>query len=249
MIEYLRNKPTSAMAEAIRNLRTSVTLANPKNPPQLIMITSSIPGEGKTTVAVSLALNLAGLGKRVLLIDGDIRRNTLSQYFHSESGVEQHNIVNILEGDTNISDAVLRLPETGIDVLMSEKSDTNAADIFASEAFGRFVGDLRDRYDHIVFDTPPVSGPRRKGGSALCRCGAVHRRLEQGTPRTGSRRDTRASIARHHSDRGCSEPDRRQEDGALWLRLRRLLEIRVPQVRAGLLRQLSYCARRSRYLP
>mgnify|MGYP000277059703 FL=1 len=156
LLEYLRNKPTSAMSEAVRNLRTSVTLTNPKNPPNVIMITSSVPGEGKTTVAASLALNLASLGKKVLLIDGDIRRNTLSDYFKGVDTENKPGIVSLLDGDVSLQEAVLTLPDTGIDVLMSEKSVQNAADIFASEPFSNFMKTLREHYDHVIIDTPPV---------------------------------------------------------------------------------------------
>ena len=156
LLEYLRNKPTSAMSEAVRNLRTSVTLTNPKNPPNVIMITSSVPGEGKTTVAASLALNLASLGKKVLLIDGDIRRNTLSDYFKGVDTENKPGIVSLLDGDVSLQEAVLTLPDTGIDVLMSEKSVQNAADIFASGPFSNFMRTLREHYDHVIIDTPPV---------------------------------------------------------------------------------------------
>ena len=81
LLTYLTDKPTSAAAEAIRNLRTSILLSSPDAPPQIIMSTSSLPGEGKTTQAISLAHNLSGLGKKVLLVEGDIRRQTLAGVF------------------------------------------------------------------------------------------------------------------------------------------------------------------------
>src|SRR6056297_1700675 len=81
LISYLKNKPTSAASEAIRNLRTSVLLSNIDTPPRVIMSTSSIPGEGKTTQSLALAHNFVGLGRKVLLIEGDIRRRAFSEYF------------------------------------------------------------------------------------------------------------------------------------------------------------------------
>jgi polysaccharide biosynthesis transport protein len=86
-INYLMSKPTSAAAEAVRNLRTSILLSNIDNPPKIIMLTSSIPGEGKTTQSISLAQNLAGLGKKVILLEGDIRRRTFSAYFQDAQKV------------------------------------------------------------------------------------------------------------------------------------------------------------------
>lgn len=77
-LEYLADKPASAAAEAVRNLRTSVMLSGLDKTPQIIMLSSSLPGEGKTTVSFALAQNFVGLGKKVLLIEGDIRRRVFS---------------------------------------------------------------------------------------------------------------------------------------------------------------------------
>ena len=76
LIRYLTTKPSSAFAESVRNLRTSVMLSNVDTPPQVIMITSSLPGEGKTTQSLALAQSFASMNHRVLLIEGDIRRRT-----------------------------------------------------------------------------------------------------------------------------------------------------------------------------
>lgn len=84
LLPYLTDKPTSVAAEAVRNLRTSVLLTNVDNPPQIIMSTSSVPGEGKTTQSLSLTQNLTGLRKSVLLIEGDVRKRLFAEYFQIE---------------------------------------------------------------------------------------------------------------------------------------------------------------------
>lgn len=153
-VRYLRQKPTSSAAEAVRNLRTSILLSEAERPPQVIVTTSSVPAEGKTTVTVALAQNLAGLSRRVLLIEGDIRRRTFESYFGRcpQGG----GLLAAVAGEVPLEAAVLRPEGVGIDVLMGAASPVNAADLFASEGFQRLLGEARAAYDHVLIDTPPV---------------------------------------------------------------------------------------------
>ncbi|WP_372921997.1 GumC family protein, partial [Roseovarius sp.] len=153
LLKYLADKPTSAAAEAVRNLRTSILFANPENPPQVIMSTSSVPGEGKTTQSLALAQNLAGMGKKVLLVEGDVRKRVFAEYFNIK---DEHGLLAVIDGKTPIADAVTHEPSLKADVLMSEKPDRNAGDIFSAPAFAQFITEVRGIYDYIVIDTPPV---------------------------------------------------------------------------------------------
>lgn len=162
-VAYLADKPTSAAAEAVRNLRTSILMSNIDTPPQVIMLTSSLPAEGKTTTAIALAQNLAGLGKKVLLVEGDIRRRTFGIYF--PEATKQPGILSVIaqfgkeDGRAKavtLEQAVFSPPNLDIDVLMGEKSAINAADVFASAAFHDFMTAARAKYDYIIIDTPPV---------------------------------------------------------------------------------------------
>ncbi|SLN74421.1 Tyrosine-protein kinase ptk [Falsiruegeria litorea R37] len=153
LLQYFTERPTSAAAEAIRNLRTSLLLSNIDNPPKVIMSTSSVPGEGKTTQAICLAQNLRGLGKSVLLVEGDIRRRTLAKYFNT---APKGSLLRVLNSEITLQDAVEKDPETGINVLMSERSNANAADIFSSQRFQQFLENARQTFDFVIIDTPPV---------------------------------------------------------------------------------------------
>ena len=153
VLDYLISKPASAAAEAVRDLRTSIMLSNVDNPPQVILSTSSIPGEGKTTNSLALAQNLSSMGKKVLLIEGDIRRRTLNQYFNAKPA---HGIVSILSGDKKAEEVAQHFDDKGFDVIFGEKTSANAADVFSSKRFGDFITEQRDHYDIIIIDTPPV---------------------------------------------------------------------------------------------
>lgn len=152
-LDYLADKPASAAAEAVRNLRTSVMLSGLDKVPKVIMSTSSLPSEGKTTVSFALAQNLVGLGKKVLLIEGDIRRLVFSQYLNVK---DAKGMMSVLAGEVSLEEAVIHDPVLKADILVSEPTKVNAADIVSSERFADFLATAREAYDMVIIDTPPV---------------------------------------------------------------------------------------------
>ncbi len=153
LLDYLHSKPASAAAEAIRNLRTSLLSADDSKLPQVILSTSSIPGEGKTTHSVALAQNLSGLGRSVLLVDADARQSAFHHHFlqHAAIGLDA-----IIAGKATLEHSVVHDSRLNADILTAPKTLQNPADIFFDVAFATFMAELRNRYDHIIIDAPPV---------------------------------------------------------------------------------------------
>ena len=123
---------------------------------KLILVTAINPtpaGEGKTTNSLAIAHNLTGMGKKVLLVEGDIRRRTLTQYFDD---LPQRGLVSVLSGETPLDEAITHPDNFGCDMLVGEKTSANAADLFTSDRFRDLITDLRSQYDAVIIDTPPV---------------------------------------------------------------------------------------------
>lgn len=153
LVSYLRKRPTSSFAESVRNLRTSILLANMDAPPQVIMVTSGLPGEGKTTTCIALAQISRSLGKRVVVLECDLRRRNFRSYFRIQG---KAGILSVLSGAKPYDEVVYVDENTGMHVLPGEESSVNAADVFASQRFTDFVKELREHYDYVLIDTPPV---------------------------------------------------------------------------------------------
>jgi succinoglycan biosynthesis transport protein ExoP len=146
-------RPQSQMAESYRALRTSLLLSNLGAPPKVIMVTSALPQEGKTTTSINCAVVLAQKGVRVLLIDADMRRPSI----HKTLGMGPHSgLSNVLTGSTTLEQAITRstiLPN--LFVLTAGTPPPNPAELLASSNMRDKLAELREQYDHIVIDTPP----------------------------------------------------------------------------------------------
>jgi capsular exopolysaccharide synthesis family protein len=144
----------SPFAEAFRSLRTSLLLAKTGHPPKIILITSSTPGEGKTTAATNLSAVLAQRGTRVLLIDGDLRRPNVHHRFGLNGRV---GLSTVLSGGCTLEEAVKTVPEVpNLDVLCSGPVPPFPTEMLSSEAMHELLRHCSTIYTHIVIDTPPV---------------------------------------------------------------------------------------------
>ncbi len=147
-------RPQSQMAESYRALRTSLLLSNLGAPPKVIMVTSALPQEGKTTTSINCAVVLAQKGIRVLLIDADLRRPSI----HKTLGMgPRSGLSNVLTGSATLEQAITRstiLPN--LNVLPAGTPPPNPAELLASTNMRDVLEQLRGQYDHIVVDTPPT---------------------------------------------------------------------------------------------
>ncbi|MFZ0770751.1 MAG: GumC family protein [Candidatus Sulfotelmatobacter sp.] len=147
-------RPQSQMAESYRALRTSLLLSNLGAPPRVIMVTSALPQEGKTTTSINCAVVLAQKGIRVLLIDADLRRPSI----HKTLGMgPRSGLSNVLTGSATLEQAITRSPILpNLDVLPAGTPPPNPAELLASTNMRDMLQELRGHYDHIVVDTPPT---------------------------------------------------------------------------------------------
>ena len=147
----------SPLAEAYRHLRTSVLLSIAGRSPKSLLVTSSLPGEGKTTTAVNTAISLAQTGASVVIIDADMRRPRLQHIFNVDMA---DGLSTVLSSDASEAD-MLAMVETdeasGLDVMSSGPIPPNPAELLGSDQMRRLMTALQARYTHVIVDSPPIS--------------------------------------------------------------------------------------------
>ena len=145
--------PQSMVTEAFRTVRSNLQFSAPAERLKSILITSPKPEDGRTTVACNLAASLATSGKRVLLVDGNFRRPAIRRFF---SKVGQKGYTNILIGDAAIDDCIHNTGLANLDVIGSGPIPPNPAELLGNELSSKFISAVTTKYDHVVFDSPPV---------------------------------------------------------------------------------------------
>lgn len=144
--------------EAFKELRTNLHFVTSQNKEEgkcwKIIVTSSVPGEGKSTTAINVALSLAQGKSKVLLIDADMRNPVLRKYLRLKQEKET-GLSALLSNDVKFADCLLRT-EYGVDVIANGQTPPNPAELIKSDAMQSLLKGLEGHYDYIIFDTPPV---------------------------------------------------------------------------------------------
>ena len=149
-------QPKSQISEAFRALRTSLLLSQADHPPQVILVTSALPREGKTTAAVNLAVTLAQLGDRTLLVDSDLRKPGIRRALNLTIGKDV-GLSSYLAGVTSLEEATIQHPTiTNLSALTTGPVPPSPADLLSSHRMREAIAELRRRFKFIVIDSPPV---------------------------------------------------------------------------------------------
>jgi capsular exopolysaccharide synthesis family protein len=153
---HLTEQPRSSFSEAVRALRTSLLDSRDTGGKgEVLLVTSSLPAEGKSLIAAALARSAAAAGKRVLLVDSDLRKPTVGKLMRDKNGP---GLVDILDGSVAIKDAIRSDTASGMDYVScwATKVVGSPQDLLGSREMRGFIEQARGRYDLVVLDAPPV---------------------------------------------------------------------------------------------
>lgn len=145
--------PKSPISEQYRTIRTNIQFSAVDEEIQTLLVTSSGPGEGKSTTTANLAVVFAQQGKKVLLIDADMRKPTVHYTFGLTNIL---GLTNVLTRQSELNEAIKRTDLDTLDVLTSGPIPPNPAELLSSKALQQLLQKAKEIYDIIIFDTPPV---------------------------------------------------------------------------------------------
>lgn len=149
--------PRSSLAEAYRQLRTSILLSTAGHAPKSLLITSSLPAEGKTTTAINTAVSLAQTGAKVLIIDADMRRPRLHSVFNISNARGLSTILASELSNDDILNAVQYDSDSKLNLLPSGPVPPNPAELIGSEQMAELLKILQGKFSHVVVDSPPIA--------------------------------------------------------------------------------------------
>ena len=145
----------SGFSEAYYSLRTALQFSTPDGAPSSLLVTSARPAEGKSTTAYAIALNLARVGKRVLLVDGDLRNPSM----HRVVGVEnERGMSNLLSGSADLAGVVQPTRQENLFFVPCGPLPPNPAELWSGDRLRQFLAETRNNFDHVIIDGPPVLG-------------------------------------------------------------------------------------------
>jgi len=151
LIDY--TKPKSPIMEQYRLIRNNIHYSSVDNVIQSIVVTSAEAGEGKSTTAANLAIVLSQNGKKVLLVDVDLRKPTV-HYAFSTSNLD--GITSVLTRDTSIEMAITNTTIPNLDILTSGPIPPNPSELLNSQAMDGIMRDLKEDYEYVIYDSPPI---------------------------------------------------------------------------------------------
>lgn len=150
---FVRDYPRSSMAEAMRSVRTNLSFMAVDTPLQMLLVTSSSPLEGKSTIAISLATTFAQAGRKVVLVDNDLRKPRL----HAALGIDStHGVTSVLTGASSLDTALQPSGIDGLTALACGPIPMNPTELMMSPQYEALLAELRERFDVVILDTPPV---------------------------------------------------------------------------------------------
>jgi capsular exopolysaccharide synthesis family protein len=152
LVTYRR--PKSDISESYRALRTAILLSASGSPPKVMLITSALPQEGKTTTSINTAVVLAQKGARVLLIDADLRRPSIHKVFNIKPKV---GLSTLLTGSSKVENTITHVPQLpNLFLLPAGPPPPHPAELLGSTIMKKYIAEWREQYDHVIFDTPPA---------------------------------------------------------------------------------------------
>jgi capsular exopolysaccharide synthesis family protein len=147
-------RPNSEAAECYRSLRTSILLSALDSPPKVLLVTSPLPQEGKTTTSINCAIVLAQRGSRVLLVDADLRRPGVHRAFGFD---RKGGLSTILAGTTSIESVIRSYPTiANLHILPAGPPPPHPAELLDANKMRSLIANWRKEYDHVIIDTPPA---------------------------------------------------------------------------------------------
>lgn len=146
-------RPKSSIAESYRTLRTNIAFSSFDKKVKTIVVTSSVPGEGKSTTCANLAVVMAENGYKTILIDCDQRKSSLHKLFNISN---EKGLSDFLVGNIEFSEAVQKTEIPNLNMITSGTKPPNPSELVASEKMKKFIEVLKETYDYIILDTPPV---------------------------------------------------------------------------------------------
>ncbi len=189
---HIEPHSTSRAAEAYRQLQTNLQFLDVDQPPRVLMVSSSVAGEGKTTVAVNLAIALSEAGQRVAIVEADLRRPRVTSYLGLVAGV---GLTQVLTGQADLDDVQQPFGDGRLTVIGAGPAAPNPAQLLASASMASLLAKLRTGYDYVIVDAPPLLPVADSTGLALLTDGVLLV-VRHGNTTQDQLKQTRATLER-----------------------------------------------------